>query len=282
MVKIYGIDFTSAPRRGKSITCADCTYTDGLLIIHDCLTLTDFTQFERLLALDGPWIAGLDFPFGQPARLIDSLGWGQTWAEYVAHIESLTLTGFDAALAAYRQRRPPGDKQHLRPVDVLADARSPMMLYGVPVGRMFFQGAPRLLKAGVSVLPCHPQHADDRVVLETYPALVARKWIGRESYKSDNKKKRTEVQVVRRQQLVEALQARSPQDYGIEVVIDPLLVQALVDDPTGDQLDAVLCALQAAWAYTHADRDYGISPTCDPREGWIVDPALLMPSAAVK
>ncbi len=39
-------------------------------------------------------------------------------------------------------------------------------------------------------------------------------------------------------------------------------------------LDALLCALQAAWAYTQRERGYGISSACDPLEGCIVDPQL--------
>ena len=47
---------------------------------------------------------------------------------------------------------------------------------------------------------------------------------------------------------------------------------ALIDDPTADLLDAVLCAVQAAWA--SAQPDYGIPPHCERAEGWIVDPVL--------
>ena len=41
-----------------------------------------------------------------------------------------------------------------------------------------------------------------------------------------------------------------------------------------DGLDALLCAIQAAWAYTKADAGYGIPAHCNPNEGWIVDPQL--------
>ena len=53
------------------------------------------------------------------------------------------------------------------------------------------------------------------------------------------------------------------------------MAEYMVQDPTGDQLDAVLCAIQAAWAYSQAAQNYGIPPDCDPVEGWIVDPNLL-------
>ena len=47
----------------------------------------------------------------------------------------------------------------------------------------------------------------------------------------------------------------------------------LVQDASGDSLDATLCLLQAAWAQReHAQGDalYGLPPGLDALEGWIV------------
>jgi hypothetical protein len=47
----------------------------------------------------------------------------------------------------------------------------------------------------------------------------------------------------------------------------------LVDDASGDSLDAVLCLLQAAWGqqqFAMGDRLYGLPADLDPLEGWIV------------
>lgn len=51
---------------------------------------------------------------------------------------------------------------------------------------------------------------------------------------------------------------------------------ALIEDPTGDNLDALLCAVQTGWAYKQRDQGYGIPSDYDPLEGWIVDPELLI------
>ena len=48
------------------------------------------------------------------------------------------------------------------------------------------------------------------------------------------------------------------------------LSQTLINDGSGDYLDAVLCAIMAAWAYQRRDQDYGLPPDTDPLEGWIV------------
>ena len=78
-MNIYGFDFTSAPSRKKPITCAVCSLQDDLLSVQNCLKLISFEAFEAFLRLDGPWLAALDFPFGQPHKLISNLDWSETW-----------------------------------------------------------------------------------------------------------------------------------------------------------------------------------------------------------
>jgi hypothetical protein len=49
--------------------------------------------------------------------------------------------------------------------------------------------------------------------------------------------------------------------------------ERLIDDATGDSLDAVLCLMQAAWAQQqHAAGHplYGLPAVVDPLEGWII------------
>ncbi len=263
---VYGLDFTSAPRPRKPITCAVCTFDGAALCLDRVDTLDSFVQFEALLQRPGPWIAGFDFPFGQPAALIDALGWGDTWAAYVGHIAQLGKQAFEEAIAAFRAARPPGEKHLLRRTDLHAQAVSPMMLHGVPVGKMFFQGAPRLLHAGLHVVPCHPT-GDGRVALEAYPALVARRWTRGRSYKSDTRRKQTAAHRDARQAIVAGLRAACRAHYGFALALSDTQAAALVDDPRGDTLDAVSCAVQAAWASTQPA--YGVPPDADPREGWI-------------
>lgn len=273
-MRIYGVDFTSAPRPRKPIRCGVCTLDAGLLRLVTVRELADFAAFAAWLRAPGPWLAGFDFPFGQPRKLIDNLGWPPDWAGYVGGLAQTSMAEFAALLAAYRAERPAGDKQHLRVTDALAGARSPMMLYGVPVGRMFLRGAPRLLAAGVSVLPCHPTAAT-RLAIETYPALAARRWIGRAGYKSDTRRKQTAAHAEARRAIVAGLLSDAlPAQYGVTLALTDEQAAQLVADPSGDTLDAVLCAVQAAWAYTQRAAGYGIPPDVDAAEGWIVDPLL--------
>lgn len=276
-MRIFGVDFTSSPGARKPITCVVSALEDQVLSV-DCLAEVDsFEVFENFLESSGPWVAGLDFPFGQPRRLIAALGWPKSWEAYVRQLETLTVQDFEALLKHYRQDRAAGDRHHLRAVDARADARSPMMLYGVPVGRMFLRGAPRLARSSASVLPCRPS-PEDRVVVEAYPALVARRWIGRRSYKSDTLNRQTRARERAREDILAALMsARLEDTYGFRVILCDILAQSMVEDGTGDMLDALMCAVQAAWAYTQRGNGYGIPAWADALEGWIVDPAVSHP-----
>jgi hypothetical protein len=275
MMKIFGVDFTSSPHEGKPITYAACTLHDGFLGVAYIGHLTDFPAFDAFLMQAGPWVAGFDFPVGQARKLIENLGWPRSWANYITLLDGMKKEDFEALLKSYRDGREPGDKHHLRRTDIQANARSPMMLHGVPVGKMFFQGAPRLLRSGASVLPCHPVD-DNRVALEGYPALVARKWIGNRSYKSDARKNQSaEREQARRDLVVGLFSETMRQHYGFGIELDTELAVAAIEDPTADLLDALLCAIQAAWAFTRRGQNFGIPETCDALEGWIVDPDML-------
>ncbi len=179
-MKIYGIDFTSRPRPGKPITCLECCL-DGLrLEAGEPTEWRDFEGFEAALQRPGPWIAGIDFPFGQSRTFIENIGWPDTWAGYVDHAAGLGREGFRAALDAYRAARAPGDKEHRRATDRATGAISPQKLYGTPVGLMFFEGAPRLRKAGVRI-PGLQNGEPERIVVEAYPGVLARRLIGKQS-----------------------------------------------------------------------------------------------------
>lgn len=273
-MKIFGLDFTSAPSRQKPITCAVCELQGDLLRVHDSLSMSNFTEFEAFLRLPGPWLAALDFPFGQPGKLLSNLGWPEKWEGYIQAIASMGKAAFEDALSTYRKSSPMGEKQHLRVTDTHAGACSPMMLHRVPVGKMFFQGAPRLLASGASILPCHSTN-ENRIIVEGYPALVARKWIGKSSYKSDERSKQTPDKEQARRHIISGLRSQALTiHYACSIELPVAMAEALVQDPLGDHLDALLCAIQAACAYMQRDNGYGIPPQCNKDEGWIVDPGM--------
>ena len=133
---------------------------------------------------------------------------------------------------------------------------------------MFFEGAHRLLESGVSVVPCRPT-GSDRVAVEAYPALAARHWVEKQGYKNDKPGKQTPEQREARQKIMYGLTHGAVKYYGIEVLIEDRATQEMVDDPTGDTMDGLLCALQAAHAYLERNDGWGIPDDIDVSEGWI-------------
>lgn len=250
-----------------------------MLQVHALEELPDFAAFEALLAEPGPWVAGFDFPFGMPRRLIENLGWPMQWEGYVAEVGRLGRAGFADVLAAYRAPRPSGDKQHLRRIDRLADSCSPMMMAGVPVGRMFAEGAPRLLASGATVEPFLRRDAA-RIAVEAYPALVARRFTGGASYKADERARQTPARARARAAIREGILGEGlAAAYGFRVGITAGLRRRLGSDPGADRLDSILCAVQAAWAWTKREAGFGIPANVDGLEGWIVDPAMASAAA---
>ncbi len=273
-MRIYGLDFTSTPTRRKPITCAACDLQDSLLCVRHILNFTSFEGYENFLSSDGPWLVALDFPFGQPRKFLENMEWPLNWVDYMQIVASIDKKQFEEILRCYREPRPAGDKLHLRAIDVLAGACSPMMMHRVPVGKMFFEGATRLLKSEVSILPCRPT-GDDRIVFEGYPALVARRLIGKRSYKSDERGQQTLDREMARKEIVDGLRSdKMLNTYGLRIELADEMAEVLIRDAMGDTLDAVLCAVQAGWAFLQRDRGYGIPGDCGEVEGWIVDPSI--------
>jgi hypothetical protein len=275
-VKIYGLDFTSAPKGRKPLVAIACTLEERVLRVEGVEVLDDFEGFEGFLESGGPWVCGMDFPFGQPRPLIEALGWPSSWEGYVGKVSRLSQEEFEDAVKGHMAGRPKGGKFHYRLADRRSGSSSAMMLFRVPVGKMFYRGAPRLLASGVSIKPCRPT---DRgcVAVEAYPAVVARRFLGRESYKSDDRKKQTPAQRTAREKLLEGLGSQTLEEaYGFTVEIDAAWREELARDPMADTLDSVLCAVQAAWAYTKRGERWGVPEECDRDEGWIMDPQLLV------
>ncbi|MGB3635302.1 MAG: DUF429 domain-containing protein [Rubrobacteraceae bacterium] len=274
-MRIHGLDFTSAPGKRKPLIALGCTLDANVLRVEDSHEMTDFEGFEEFLRLPGPWVCGMDFPFGQPRSLVEALGWPATWEGYVGKVGAMQKEDFEDAIRADMAQRPKGSKWRYRLADRRSGSSSAMMLFRVPVGKMFFQGAPRLLASDVSVMPCRPNDSG-RVAVEAYPAVVARRFLGRTSYKNDERRKQSSEQQNAREKLVAGLESEALRgEYGLTVELDEKWRERFVREPGADALDSLLCAVQAAWAYTRRDTDYGVPEECDPLEGWILDPALL-------
>jgi hypothetical protein len=267
---VLGIDFTSAPKRKKPITCARASFDGKSLSLDELIHWHNFEELEDALRAPGSWVAAIDFPFGQSRRFVENIGWPLNWAEYVELVASLDRNSFRNKLEDYKRERVPGDKQHKRVCDVLAQSQSPQTLYGTPVSLMFFEGAPRLLQSGVH-LPYNCDGDKTRVVLEAYPGVAVRQLIGNRGYKNDNRKEQTVEHQRARNDIWSCLTGPEGESrYGFTIDAP----QMLAEDPGADDLDALICAVQAAWGWTHRENGFGAPPAQDRLEGWISDPVL--------
>ena len=265
-MRIFGVDFTCAPRRAKPITVASALLKKKVLHLERMEHLQSFAEFEALLARRGPWVGGFDLPFSLPRELVGDLKWPQEWAALLAHCAAMSRLELRTTLDAYRATRPVGSKYAHRATDYPAGSSSPMKLVNPPVALMFHEGAPRILAAGVHV-PALAPGDEDRVALEAYPGLLVRKQLGiRESYKSDTKRDHTPARRAARKRVLEALKRGEP--LGIKLRAEAKVERGLIAEGSADSLDAVICAVQAAWAAGRPG--YGIPASAPPGEGWIV------------
>ena len=273
-LRIVGVDFTCAPRTAKPITAAIGWLCGAELALERVERYDDFAGFDRLLRMPGPWVGGFDFPFGLPRELVLALGWPESWPAMIRHFAHLDRDTIAALFATFRAGRPAGSKYAHRAGDVVCRAHSSMKLVNPPVALMLRAGAPRLLDAGVH-LPLLHDGDRTRVALEAYPGFVMRRIAEAgsarriPSYKNDVPAKQTKAHREARTWLLNGL-AAGCHPLGISATLPRALACAAVDDASGDTLDAIAAAVQAAWAARQANPGYGIPADADPLEGWIV------------
>ena len=187
------------------------------------------------------------------------------------HYACLTRDGIRATFKVFCDARPVGGKFAHRATDVPAGSSPSMKWVNPPVAFMLHAGVPRLVEAGVHMPVLHAGD-ENRVALEGYPGLLAREVLSNRSYKSDDKAKQTPERLIARKDLVTQLELGQTR-LNLRLKLTHAQRDALIDDASGDSLDAVLCMLQAAWALLQHEKgvkNYGLPATTDQLEGWIV------------
>jgi hypothetical protein len=282
-MRIVGIDFSSAPRPRKPITLAigqlqeNPANGNGLDVLHieAHQRLPTLAAFEEWLGGAGPWVAGCDFPFGLPRAFLAAQGWGVKadsttlqpgWPEITAKVAGLSRLELVERCRAWTRPRPVGAKFAHRATDGPSGASPSMKWINPPVVLMLHAGAPRLLAAGVTI-PGLCRGDPTRIALEAYPGMLARRLVGRVSYKTEDRRKDDDARRRARAAIIDGLEVGS---MGISVRFAPTLREPCLSDGSADTLDAVLCAVQAAWGWRRRDENFGLPPDMDPLEGWTV------------
>jgi hypothetical protein len=265
---LIGCDFSSSPSRRKPIVMACGSVAKGRVLLAGLELLESLDDFDGWLRQERSWVGAFDFPFGLPRELVAQLGWPQTWPALISHYAALSRVEIRATFAAFCDARPVGQKFVHRATDRPAGSSPSMKWVNPPVAYMLHAGVPRLVAAGVH-LP--GLHAGDvrRVALEGYPGLLARELISQRSYKSDDKAKQTPERLIARKDIITQLENGQTR-LGLRLKLSHAQRDTLVDDASGDSLDAVLCLLQAAWAAGQGAPGYGLPANVDSLEGWII------------
>ncbi len=269
---LLGCDFTSSPSAKKPIVLAwGELVAPGLVQLKEVQRFKAFDAFELALKAHPHWVGGFDLPFGLPRELVTQLGWPLTYVDCMAHFCGMTRPDIRACFKNFCDQRPAGAKFAHRQTDRPADSSPSMKWVNPPVAFMMHAGVPLLIKAGVSLVGLLPQDPL-RLALEAYPGMLAKEILARRSYKSDDKSRQTPERLIARKDVIHALELGQTR-LNLRLKLTHAQREAMIEDASGDTLDAVICAVQAAWGLTQkvqGHAQYGLPLEMDPLEGWIV------------
>jgi hypothetical protein len=271
VLQVIGCDFSSSPSKKKPIFFAIGSVNNGRVLLSKLEQIETLDGFRGWLKQPADWLGAFDLPFGLPRELVETLGWPSDWKSCIDHYAGLTREEIRTTFKAFCDARPVGGKFAHRATDVPAGSSPSMKWVNPPVAYMLHAGVPRLLEAGVHIPALHAGDVR-RVALEAYPGLLAREILKNRSYKSDDKAKQTADRLIARKDLVTQLELGQTR-LNLRLKLTHAQRDALIDDASGDSLDAVLCMLQAAWAlqqHLKGIKNYGLPAETDPLEGWII------------
>jgi Protein of unknown function (DUF429) len=271
VTQVIGCDFSSSPNAKKSIVFAVGAANNGRITLLKLEQIKTLDAFSAWLNNHSAWVGAFDLPFGLPRELVETLGWPADWKPCIEHFANLSREEIRSTFKTFCDARPVGGKFAHRATDIPAKSSPSMKWVNPPVAYMLHAGVPLLIEAGVH-FPALYGGDINRIALEGYPGLLAREILSNRSYKSDDKAKQTPERLIARKDLVTQLVLGQTR-LNLRLKLTHAQRDALIDDASGDSLDAVLCMLQAAWAlqqHQQGVKNYGLPKGVDPLEGWII------------
>jgi hypothetical protein len=268
---VLGCDFTSRPSRKKPIVMALGALVDGVVLLQSLQKFENNADFLSALQTNPAWVGGFDLPLGLPRELVQALSWPQEWIACMNHFCALSREEIRVTFKAFCDARPLGAKFAHRQTDLPAHSSPSMKWVNPPVAYMMHAGVPLLLQAGVSLVGLHAGDPK-RLALEAYPGFLAKNILGGKSYKSDDVKKQTPDRLIARKDILHVLEM-GHHGLAVRLKLTHSQRERLIEDASGDSLDAVICCVQAAWALMQHLNGHplcGLPIEMDPLEGWIV------------
>jgi hypothetical protein len=301
---LLGLDFSCAPSPRKPLTLAWGRRSGAVVKLDRIDELCTLAELDQCLQSSHDVLAACDFPFGLPRPFVQALcahpptdfpakplsALKRALETPMAAAEALILAlhahcgdraGFQQLIDGWGQtwdtQRATGSKLPHRPTDIAVaglSSTSPLQTRYVPVGKMYFEGMVRLVRADFT-LPGLRSGRANALAFEAYPGFLSGEVLGKRSYKSDKAlpDEQQHARLIARMDLVDALEQGRTR-LGLRLKLTPAQRDHLVSDAKGDRLDAALCLVQAAWAHRHGEQEpthsWGLPASIDPVEGWIL------------
>jgi hypothetical protein len=276
--QVYGVDFSGARLAGRTTWVARIERF-GRARARPRHRLVELAPLQRLAgtAERGPALAhlvalirassdalwALDFPFGLPIELAPA---GEPWAAQLRLIKAFSHDDYGLGLDCVRRARALGGPMHIRRLTDV-DARAPFDPYHYRIIYQTFYGMRDVLgplhrRRCTAVLPFHYRryHSAERVLVEACPASTLKRLrLPHQNYKQPAGGPLTSRRRRTRRAIVDGL-ARY-------VDLDASHQRAVMRDPGGDALDAIIAALGAAQAVRTLDHARIATHERYPREG---------------
>jgi hypothetical protein len=276
----YGVDFSGARLAGRTIWLARIErHEEGDYSPLARFRLTELSSLERLcgsaerapaleclvariLASDEALWA-LDFPFGLPVEVLEP---GSRWAGQFDFLDEWGDDAYGLGLECLRRAKLLGGPNHIRRLTDV-EAKAPFDCYHYRIIYQTFFGmrdvlGPLRKRRGTAILPFHYGRlaAARRVLVEACPSsTLKRLGLPHQNYKQPQGGPLTMKRRTTRHLILAGLSRH--------VEITPAHRRAVMRNPGGDALDAVIAALGASQAWSSCDHRRVARHPRYPREG---------------
>lgn len=258
--RIYGVDFSGAALAGRNIWVARCTPLRRLRLkleeLHRLEDLAGSAAREPALAHlvkiiessdDALW--AIDCPFGMPVELFDD---GSAWPDQLKLLESWAGGAYDFGLWCLERAKQLGGAMHIRrTTDV--ESRAPFDCYHYRMVYQTFHGmrdvvAKLARQRGTMIAPLQPRGARTacRISIEACPSSTLKRLnLPHQNYKQPaggaltGKRRRTRAFILT--------------ELTRHIDLSDRYRRAIMRNPGGDALDAVIAAVGGYQAWFSAD-----------------------------
>jgi hypothetical protein len=270
---VHGVDFSGAKLAGRTTWLARLERDGGALVLSSLERLEDvcgtaerepaLAHLVGLIRESRRALWALDFPFGLPVEIV---GPTMRWRDQLAFLSAWGEDGYEMGLECVRRSERLHKRKHVRRLTD-AEEQAPFDPYHYRIIYQTFHGMRDVLRPLVgdgetAILPFHYSAVAEarRVLVEACPASTLRRLrLPNQNYKQPEGGALTRRRRSVRRVILSGLSA--------SVRFTPAQARAMLRDPGGDAIDAVIAALGGARAWRTTDHRFVAAHPRYPREG---------------